>query len=62
MNIKELRNAAGYTQRGLAEKVGVNISQIQKIESGEIKLENISLKNGVALAKALGVSAESLLE
>ena len=62
MNMKELRHSAGYSQRALAEKAGMNINQIAKIERGEIKLENMTLKNAVNLARALGVSVESLLE
>lgn len=62
MNIKELRNVAGYSQRALAEKSGLNINQIAKIERNEIKLENMTLKNAVKLAKALGVPVERLLE
>lgn len=62
MNVKEMRIAAGYSQRVLAEKSGLNINQIAKIERNEIKLENMTLKNAVNLAKALGVPVESFLE
>ena len=62
MALKDLRQAAGMTQAALAEKSGVNIRQIRKIELGEIKIRNITLQNAVRLAGALGVSIEALLE
>jgi len=62
MALKDLRQAAGMTQAALAEKSGVNIRQIRKIELGEIKIRNITLQNAARLAGALGVSIEALLE
>ncbi len=56
-----LRINAGLTQKELATRCGMNIRQIQKIESGEIKLQNTILKNAVALADALGVEIKELL-
>ncbi len=47
------RSLVGMTQRELAEKSGVNIRQIQKYESGEYDIGNMTLKNAIALAKAL---------
>ena len=61
MALKDLRQTAGMTQAALAEKSGVNIRQIRKIELGEIKIGNITLQNAVRLAGALGVSIEALL-
>ncbi|WP_303870466.1 helix-turn-helix domain-containing protein [Acetobacterium wieringae] len=53
--IKELRIAAGMTQRELAEKAGVNIRQIQKYEVDQPEIGNVSLRIAVALADGLGV-------
>lgn len=53
MNIKELRKNKGMTQRELAEEIGVNIRWIQKLEAGEIKLENITFLNAIKLITAL---------
>ena len=58
---RELRQAAGLTQAGLAEKSGVNIRQIRKIEAGDIRIGNITLTNAARLAAALGVRIEDLL-
>lgn len=60
--LKELRQAAHLTQKALAEEAGMNISQIQKLESGEIAIANITAKNFLALADALGVDPHTLLE
>lgn len=53
--IKQLRIAAGMTQRELAEKAGVNIRQIQKYEVNQPEIGSVSLRIAVALADALGV-------
>lgn len=53
--IKQLRLNIGLSQQQLAEASGINIRQIQKIENGEIKIDNITLKNAIALADALGI-------
>lgn len=60
--LRNLRLARGLTQKALADVVGMNISQIQKLESGTIRLENITFKNGLALADALGVDPHELIE
>ena len=52
----DLRQSRGLTQKALAEQTGINIRQIQKIEKGEIKIDNITLKNAIALADALGIN------
>ena len=53
--IKQLRTAAGMTQRELAEKAGVNIRQIQKYEVNQPEIGSVSLRIVIALADALGV-------
>ena len=53
MNIKSMRLAAGLTQTQLAQKAGMNYRWIQKLERGEILIENITLKNAIKLFSAL---------
>lgn len=53
MNVKEMRKDKGLTQKQLAEQIGVNIRWVQKLESGEIKLENITFLNAIKLIRAL---------
>lgn len=59
--LKETRNLCGMTQKELAEKTGVNIRQIQKYESGEYSVENMTAKTSSAISKALGCSMEELI-
>lgn len=61
IDIKTARNAAGLTQQQLAALLNRPQSYIGKLENGTYKIENISLKNAVALASALGVKAEDLI-
>lgn len=58
MSIAELRKKRGMTQKQLAEKVGVNYQWIQKIERGEINIQNITFIKGILLMKALYVDGE----
>jgi len=50
-----LRTEAHLSQSALAKSSGVNIRQIQRIENGEGKMENVTLKNAIALADALSI-------
>lgn len=52
-SIKEMRKAKGLTQKQLAEQIGVNPRWVQKIENGEIELENITFMRAVKLIQAL---------
>ena len=47
--LKELRKLCGMTQKELAEKSGVNIRQIQKYESGEYAIDNMTTKTADAI-------------
>ena len=55
------RRMADMTQSELAKKSGVNIRQIQRVELGEAEAGNLSAKNLIAIADALGVDARELL-
>lgn len=59
--VKEARTAAGLTQQQLADAAGVNIRLVQKVEGGDAKAENLTAKNLLALADALGVDPRDLL-
>ena len=59
--IAERRKQKGYTQKELAEKSGINIRQIQKYESGEYDTGNMTLRNAIALAGAMGCDVKDLL-
>lgn len=55
------RSVMGMTQKELSEKSGVNIRQIQKYESGEYDVGNMTLKNAVLLSEALECDVRDLL-
>ena len=55
------RRMADITQSELAKKSGVNIRQIQRVELGEAEAGNLTAKNLIAIADALGVDARELL-
>jgi transcriptional regulator with XRE-family HTH domain len=58
--IADLRAIKGMTQQELADQAHMSISQLQRLEYGERKIENLSLKTAISLANALGVSVEEL--
>lgn len=61
MTIKEARTNARITQQQLADESGVNIRQIQRVESGESLAGNLTARNLIAIADALGVDPHSLI-
>lgn len=56
MTIKSARQSAGLTQKQLADKTGINVRQIQKVEAGDIKLSNLTAGNFIALCQALDLN------
>jgi len=58
-NIKELRQRRGFSQEELAEKSGLSIRTIQRIENGETEPRGDSLKR---LSGALGVTPDDLVD
>lgn len=55
------RRAAGLSQRELAERTGINYQRIHRVELGEIDAGNMTARNIIALAEALGVEPKSLI-
>ena len=55
-----LRQVKGFTQKELAEAAGMTISQLQRLEYGQRKVENLTLKTALSLADALGVDVSQL--
>lgn len=60
-HVKMYRKKQGLTQTDLANCAGLNIRQIQKIENGEAKTENITLKTMQAIAQAFSVKIDDLI-
>lgn len=59
--IKTYRKKQGLTQTDLANRAGLNIRQIQKIENEEAKIENVTLKTLQAIAQALNAKIDDLI-
>ena len=55
------RRMAGMTQAQLAEKSGVYIRQIQRVELGEAEARNLTAKNLLSIADAMCVDARDLI-
>ena len=62
MTLTEAREKKGLSQRQLAEKANMHYMQINKIETGKIKIGNISARNFIALSEALEVDLKELLK
>lgn len=59
VKLKELRKERGYTQKELAEKIGVDTSSISKYEKG-VAVPSFDVVKKTA--KVLGVSIDSLFD
>lgn len=60
-HIKTYRKKQGLTQTALANRAGLNIRQIQKIENDEVQTENVTLKTMQAIAQALNAKIDDLI-
>jgi UDP-N-acetylglucosamine 1-carboxyvinyltransferase len=57
--IAELRRHRGWTQEQLAERLGIQANNLQRIELG---MQNLTLRTLVRLANGLGVGLMALFE
>ena len=62
MKLAELRKSRGLSQRKLAAAAEIDNSKIERLEYGQNKIEDVSLKVAKRLSDALGVTMEELLE
>lgn len=62
MDIKTRRLSLGLTQQKVADRAGLRLQQYQKIEAGVTHPDRMTLRNAAALAKALKIPIEKLLE
>lgn len=58
--VQTLRLTRGMTQQELADEAYMTVSQLQRLEYGERKVENLSLKTALAIARALRVEVSEL--
>lgn len=62
MTVQALRKAQGMTQEQLAQKSGVKLSTLQKIERAGDMPPGTSVESAVKLARALGVTVEDIVQ
>lgn len=60
-HVKTYRKKQGLTQTDLANRAGLNIRQIQKIENDEVQIENVTLKTMQAIAQAFNAKIDDLI-
>lgn len=60
-HVKTYRKKQGLTQTDLANRAGLNIRQIQKIENDEVQTENVTLKTMQAIAQTLNAKIDDLI-
>ena len=59
--LRDARVSAGLSQQQLADLSGVNVRQIQRVELGESDAGNLTAKNLLSIADALGVDPRELI-
>lgn len=62
MTIKLVRQSAGLTQQQLADRTGINIRQVQKVEAGDIKLSNLTAANYLRLCRELSLDPWKIID
>lgn len=53
VDIKEWRQAYGITQQALAKASGLDVRWIQKVEAGDISIQNVTVKRFSLLIKGI---------
>lgn len=61
ITLRDARISAGWTQQQLADASGVNIRQIQRVELGSSDAGNLTARNLLAIADALGIDPHDLI-
>ena len=59
--LRDARVSAGLTQQQLADASGVNVRQIQRVELGSSDAGNLTARNLLAIADALGIDPHDLI-
>lgn len=60
--LQQMRKSAGYSQKELSEKSGVNIRMIQQYESRAKDINKAAVITVMSLSKVLGCRIEDLVE
>jgi transcriptional regulator with XRE-family HTH domain len=62
IELKKVRKKQGLTQQEVARLLKIHVRHLQKLEAGELKLENLKFKTGLKLAETLKLKPDMLLE
>jgi transcriptional regulator with XRE-family HTH domain len=57
--VREVRRERSWTQEDAAERLGVDVRELQRIEAGRV---NMTLQSLVRMARSLGVPVRELFE
>ena len=58
VDIKEWRQEYGVTQKALANASGLDVRWIQKVEAGDINIQNVTVKRFALLIKGISSLSE----
>ncbi|MEY8257538.1 helix-turn-helix transcriptional regulator [Erysipelotrichaceae bacterium 66-17] len=62
MKLDELLEKKGWSAYRLSKETGISQFQISRIRNGSTSMSNVTAKNALAIADALGVSVRELLD
>ena len=60
VDIKEWRQEYGVTQQALANASGLDVRWIQKVEAGDINIQNVTVKRFALLIKGMSSLSEQV--
>ena len=60
VDIKEWRQEYGVTQQALANASGLDVRWIQKVEAGDINIQNVTVKRFALLIKGISSLSEQV--
>ena len=62
MTLDELLEKKGWSAYRLSKETGISQFQISRIRNGSTSMSNVTAKNALAIADALGVSIRELID
>lgn len=62
MTLDELLEKKGWSAYRLSKETGISQFQISRIRNGSTSMSNVTAKNALAIADALGVSIRDILD
>ena len=62
MKLDELLEKKGWSAYRLSKETGISQFQISRIRNGSTSMSNVTAKNALAIADALGVSVREVID